>query len=550
VHQLAVQPAGHPKGYRYSPEAAERPVQFIERFCKHHKGEWAGRPLLLEQWEKDLVREAFGWLRPDGTRLYRIAYWEIPRKNGKSELAGGLGLYLLVGDQEPGAEVYASATKKEQARIVWDNAAAMVKASPDLCRFVRVYRNNLHCERLGSKMEPLGADSHTLDGLNPHGNLVDELHAHKDRGVWDVLDTAMGARRQPMTLAITTAGTYDPEAIGWQMHDYAAKVLEGVFEDDSFHAFIASASEGDETEKLLKERPDYYFSEEAQRKANPNFGVSVKPEYLAAQAEKAKREPSFYNTYLRLHLNVWPQQLRRWLSLDDWAAGDLIAPGTDARALAAERERALAGRPCRGGLDLSSKLDLTALVLAFELGAGALELVCRFWLPQARLDEYARQEQTRHFTDWARQGWLAATPGNVVDYAFVREEVLQLARRHQLEELGYDPWGSTQLALQLQEDGINVVEIHQSYKTLSEPSKDLEARVVDGKVRHAGNPVLRYCVSNAVVTSDPVGNIKPDKARASGRIDGVVAAVMALSRLICAPKPGTNVYEARGIRTV
>lgn len=520
---------GAQRGLRFDAEAGERVVRFLEGYCKHHKGEWAGKPLLLEEWQKQLIREAFGWLRADGTRRFRTLYWELPRKQGKSQLASGLGLYLLVADGEGGAEVYSSATKLDQARIVWGTAAAMVKASPDLKRFVKAQRSNLSVERTGSKFEPLGSDSNTLDGLNPHGNIVDELHAHKTRGVWDVLDTAMGARRQPLTIAITTAGTYDPESIGWQMHDYAVKVLEGVFADDGFHAFIAAADEGDD-----------YFSEATQRKANPNFGISLKPEYLAAQAEKAQRQPSFLNEYLRLHLNVWTQQATRWIPLDRWNACEPDLP-EDLRELAAQREGELEGAPCFGGLDLSTKLDLSALVLAFPGQADELHLACRFWLPEATVEARTRKGE-RQWERWVREGWLTATPGDVVDYEFIRAEVNESAKRFKLQELAFDPWGATDLATRLMGDGIPMVECRQGFKTLSEPSKDLEARVVAKKVRHAGNPILRYCISNAVVSTDSAGNIKPDKAKASGRIDGVVAAVMALSRVICAKPSGSGSY--------
>ena len=527
---------GHPRGLRWDPAAGDRPVQFIERYCKHHKGEWAGRPLLLEDWQKENIRQAFGWFRADGTRRFRTAYWEVARKNGKSEIAGGIGLFLTVGDGEPGAEVYASATKKDQARIVWSTAAAMVKASPELKRFVKGYRSNLHVERTGSKFEPLGADSNTLDGLNPHGNIVDELHAHRDRGVWDVLDTAMGARRQPLTLAITTAGTYDPGSIGWQMHDYACKVLEGVFEDDSFHVFIAAADEGAD-----------YFNEATQRQANPNWGVSVKPSYLAEQAEKAKHQPSFFNEYLRLHLNVWcMKQVTRWLPLDRWNECEPELTGGNLRELAIAREKALEGRACFGGLDLSTKLDLCALALVFPDEGDFLDVLCRFWLPEATIEAYSRKGQ-RHYATWAREGWLTPTPGDVIDYEFLRTEVLALSKRFKLQELAYDPWGATQLATQLQGDGLVLVETRQGFKSMSEPSKDLEARVIGRKVRHAGNPVLRFCVSNAVVSRDAAGNIKPDKEKAVQRIDGVVALGMGLSRASCAKAKPPSPYETRGM---
>lgn len=530
---LSLQPGGHPKGFWYDEAAGQWVVDWIEKFCRHEKGEWAGQPLVLSEFQRLQIRVAFGWKRADGTRRFRILYSEEPRKNGKSTRAAALGLYLLVGDKEPGAEVYSSATKKDQARIVWSAAAAMLRKSPELRKYVRAYRNNLHCERLASKFEPLGADSTTLDGLNPHGNIVDELHAHKDRGVWDVLDTAMGARREPMTIAITTAGTYDPDSIGWQTHDYAVKVLEGVIEDDAFFAFIASADEGDDTQRILKERPDYYLSEDAQRTANPNFGVSVKPEYLSTQAAKAVSQPSFYNEYLRLHLNVWTQQVERWLSLQKWAASD--PSGTD-RAQAVAKEEALAGQACWGGLDLSTKLDLTALVLAFPRPGKAVEFVCRFWLPEERV-AFLERKQQRHWAQWAKDGWLATTPGEIIDYDFIEKEVVALSKRYSLQELGYDPHGATQISTSLAGKGVTMVETRQGYLTLSEPSKDFEARIIAAQVRHHGNPVMRYCVSNAVVTKDSAGNIKPDKAKASGRIDGVVAAVMALSRVIVS-KPG------------
>jgi phage terminase large subunit-like protein len=540
---LCRRPGGHPRGLWFDAEAAERPVRFVEDYCTHHKGEWAGKPLLLQDWQKAIIRQAFGWMRADGTRRFRTLYWELPRKQGKSTLAAGLGLYLTMGDREPGAEVYASATKKDQARIVWDEAARTVRKSPKLQRHARAFRNSLHCERLGSKFEPLGADSNTLDGLNPHGNIVDELHAHRDRGVWDVLDTAMGSRRQPVTLAITTAGTYAPESIGWQMHDYACKVLEGVFEDDAFHAFIAAADDPP------KGNEGYYFTEEAQRQANPGWGVSIKPTYLAEQAEKALRQPHFTNEYLRLHLNVWTQQTTRWLSLERWTESDPVPPGMAPRAWALEREEALAGRQCWGGLDLSSKWDLSALVLAFPGAGDEVSLVCRFWLPEGTVEKYARKGQ-RHYEQWAREGWLTTTPGDVVDYEFIRSEVHALAKRYAIQEIAFDRWGAQDVSNRLTSDGAQLVEYGQGHRSMSEPSKDLEARVISRKVRHAGNPILRFCVANAVVTTDSAGNIKPDKSKAADRIDGVVATVMALGRIIASSggDGGPSVYEERGIR--
>lgn len=530
---LARQPGGHPRGLVWVPEAGERVIKFVEGYCCHHKGEWAGKPLLLEDWQKDALRQAFGWYRKDGLRRFRTLYLEVPRKNGKSEIAGAVGLYLVLGDGEPGAEVYSSATKKDQAKIVWGVAAAMVRRSRRLRKWVTPYKNSLHIERNESSFAPLGADSKTLDGLNPHGNIIDELHAHRDRSVWDVLDTAMGARRQPMTIAITTAGTFAPESIGWEMHDYACKVLENYFEDDGFFALIYAADEDDD-----------HFSERTHRKANPNYGVSVKPEYLSAQSEKAKRQPSFLNEYLRLHLNVWTQNVTRWLSMTDWAECEPGSDITHARALVDARETSLMGQSCWAGVDLSSKLDLTALVLTFPKPDNVLDVVCRFWLPEETVKAYTRKGM-RHYETWAREGWLTATPGSVIDYDFIRQQILQLSTKYHITQVAYDPWSATQLATQLQGEGMTVVEMRQGFKTMSEPSKDLAARVAAHKVRHANNPVLRFCASNAVVVSDPAENIRPDKGNSRGRIDGVVALIMGLGRASSSPTTGRSYLETQ-----
>jgi phage terminase large subunit-like protein len=504
----------HPKGYWFDQEAGERVVTFIEKYCRHTKGEWAGTLIEFEPWQRQVHMAAFGWRRPDGSRRYRILYIEIPRKNAKSTTAAADGLYLLVGDQEPGAEVYSSATKKDQARIVHDAATQMVKASPELGKWVKAYRNNLSCGRLNAKFEPLGADSNTLDGLNPHGNIVDELHAHRDRGVWDVLDTAMGARRQPMTIAITTAGIYEPESIGWQMHEHATNVLEGVLEDDGFFAFIAAADEGDD-----------WTDPETWRKANPNIDVSIREEYLSQQCEKAKAQPAFLNTFLRLHLNRWTQQRDRWISMEHWNASD---PESLSRADAAAREASWRGKVAFGGLDLSSKIDITTLQLLVPLERGMVGLVSRFWCPEATIMERSMRDRVP-YDAWVRDGWLTSTPGNVVDYDFIEAEAKALMQSFQLRELGFDPWNATQTATHLTDAGLTMVEVRQGYRSLSEPSKELEKLVMARKVLHGGHPILRWMANNVTKTEDPGGNIKPDKSTSSGKIDGIVAMIIALS---------------------
>ncbi|HEX9193117.1 MAG TPA: terminase TerL endonuclease subunit [Burkholderiales bacterium] len=524
----------HPRGLWFNHAEGQRTVRFIEGMCRHSKGEWAGRLIHLEPIQRDTLTTIFGWMRADGTRRFRIAWIEWPRKNTKSTTAAGVGLYLLVGDGEPGAEVYSTATKKDQAKIVHDAATAMVKASPELKRFLRPLRNNISCARLGSKFEPLGADSERLDGLNAHGHIPDEVHAHKDRGIWDVVETSKGARRQPLTFAITTAGVYDPEAIGWEMHDYACKVLEGAIEDDAFFALICAADEGDDWQQ-----PATWY------KANPLLGVSIKESYIAEQCEAAKTRPSFLNTFLRLHLNIWTQQLTRWIAMEAWNACT-AAPAP----FGAERD-------CYGGLDLSTKLDATAFALVAPADDGWFDCLFRFWVPEALAEQRERKRLAPSYADWIRRGFLRATPGNVIDYDFVERDILELARTVRLREIGYDPWNATQTAVRLQralnpsnvKTGFQMVEMRQGMQTLSEPAKEFEKLVVAGKLRHGGDPVMRWMVANVTTRSDANGNIAPDKSNSTGKIDGVLAVIMALGRAIVRKKTASK-YETDGLVAV
>jgi phage terminase large subunit-like protein len=510
----------HPKGLWFDLEAGERVIQFVEGYCCHFEGEWAGQPLVLEEWQRFVRRCVYGWKRPDGSRRFRISYQEVPRKNGKSTSVAADADYLTFGDNEPGAQVYATATKEDQAKIVWNAGREMVRKSPKLRRFATLRQKSVVCDRLGSSFKPLGSDSFTLDGLNPHGHVCDELHAHKTRGMWDVMITAMGARRQPLTSVITTAGIYEPESIGWIQHEHAIKVLDGVIEDDEFFAIIFCADEDAD-----------WTAEATWRTANPNYGVSVKPEYLAAQCRTAQTQPSFQNTFLRLHLNRWTQQRDRWIDIGKWNACDEDCGREGMMA----REAALAGASAFGGLDLSTKLDITALVLVFP---ETWDLVCRFFVPAENVMERVRRDRVP-YDAWIRDGWLIETPGNVIDYAFIRAEAKRLAERYNVREWAYDPWNAMETAVELQgAEGFQMVEVRQGYRSLSEASKKFEELVVSSRWRHGGHPVLRWMVSNVAVREDPNGNIAPEKPKLHTglRIDGVAAAINALSRVIVAPE--------------
>jgi phage terminase large subunit-like protein len=500
----------HPKGFWFDADAGERVTTFIESYCRHFEGEWAGLPLVLAEWQRDINRAVFGWMRADGSRRFRTVYIEIPRKNGKSTWAGGVGLYLTIADGEAGAQVYVTASKKDQAKIVWGAAAKMVKRSSKLQRFASAWKTAIACDRLGSTMAPLGANSETQDGFNAHAQLVDEMHAHKNRHVYDVVATSMGARRQPLNWIITTSGIFDPESIGWEFHERAMHVLNGVIEDDALFVFIAGADPKDD-----------WTDPATWEKANPNLGISVKREYMAEQCARAQTTPSFLNTFKRYHLDLWTQQRDTWIPIEKWDACGRIVDVA-----------ALAGKRCCGGLDLSSNLDITALVLAFPDGEW-MDFLFWFFCPEETIQKRSKEDRVP-YDAWTRDGWMTPTPGNVVDYGFIEAKAIELAGVHQLAELAYDPWNATQAATNLGEKGLTMVEFRQGYGSLSEPSKHFESLVTAGRVGHrttkGANPVMRWMIANAAVRHDPADNIKPDKSATKGRIDGVVAAVMATGR--------------------
>lgn len=495
----------------FDEDAAERAVFFFARFLKHQKGELAGQPLALDEWQADeIIRPMFGWKRPDGTRRYRTVYVEIPRKNGKTTIAAGIGLYLLFADKEQGAEIYSAAADRDQAAIAFDLARSMVEAEPALKQQAKVYRRSIVAERTGSSYKVLSADARSKHGFNAHGIIFDEVHAQPNRELYDVLHTSTGARRQPVEFLITTAGVYEPESIAWQLHDYASKVRDGSIEDPTFLPVIYGAPVNAD-----------YRDPAVQAAANPGIGVSVKADYLLAEAKRAEEEPSYENTYRRLHLNQWTQQVTRWIRIEKWEAckGDLPD---------------LVGRKCFPALDLSTTTDITALVLTFppiEQGDPYI-LLPFFWCPEETVMKASRRDRVP-YDAWVRDEHMVATPGNVVDYAYIRQAVNDLSQVYDFGPVAYDPWNATQLATQLgEEDGIDMVEFRQGMISMNEPAKEFERLIVAGKILHPDNPVLNWMAANVAVRSDAAGNIKPDKDRSTGRIDGVVASIMGVGMAI------------------
>lgn len=507
--------------YYFDEETATWASDFFPKMLKHSKGEWAGKPLVLEPWQMFIIGSLFGWKRlEDDMRRFRVAYVEVPRKNGKSTIVAGLGLLLAFFDDEPGAEVYAAATKREQAKIVWGEAYRMVLASPNIRRRVRALKANLHDPLSASKFEPLGADVDGMDGLNISGAIVDELHAHRTRRMWDVIETATGSRRQPLTVTVTTAG-YDRQSVCWEQHDYGAKVLDRVIDDETVFVYIATIDEGDD-----------WADPEVWAKANPNLGVSVKLDDLERKCEKAKQVPGEQNAFLRLHLDIWTQQDTRWLDVDLW----------DENAGAVDTE-ALRGRECWAGLDLSSVLDITALELWFPEEGGGGKALSYFWVPGENMLERERKDRVP-YSLWQRQGFLAATEGNVVDYEAIRLKVSELGAMFDIQEIAIDRWNSTQLQTQLRGDGFEVVEFGQGFAAMTAPTKELQKLLLERKVQHGGNPVLRWMAANVAVEQDPAGNLKPSKAKSTERIDGIVALIMAIGQAMTSPDQPSEVFFA------
>ena len=503
--------AGPKRGLSWHPKLAEF-VFGVFGYLKHSKGEYGGKPFVLSPWQKFVVGSVFGWKRKDGTRRFRVVYEEVPRKNGKSTKLAAVGIYCLTADGEPGAEVYAAATRREQARIIFSEAQNMVRKSADLLDIVTVYRMNMNVPSTFSKFEPLSSDDRTLDGLNPHCVLVDELHAHKSRSLLDVLDTALGARRQPLLWEITTAGDDDPESVYTSEHEYARQVVTGAMSDDNLFVYIATIDEGDD-----------WTDPKAWAKANPGLGVSVKFDDLKRQADKARRNPAAQAAFKRLRLNVRGGSANREIDMEVWRK-NTEAPIDVAK---------LHGRTCYGGLDLASKIDIAAWVKIFPPAEGESrwQIVPRFWMPADSI--IAREERDRvPFRRWAEEGWIETTEGNVIDHSEIQSAIADDAALFHVAGVAFDPWNATQLSVKLNEEGVPMHEFVQGFRSYNEPMKEFLAMLLQGRFEHGGNPVLTWMAANLKGITDKNENKMPSKKHSTARIDGISATIMAMGRAL------------------
>jgi phage terminase large subunit-like protein len=481
--------------------AADIAVRFFEENLTHSKGELGGKAFVLEQWQKDYVGKLFGTMSGD-VRQYRTSLLAIPRKNGKSTLCAGIALKLMF-DGEPGAEIYSCAADRDQARLVFEMAKVCVENSPKLRSRLRVFRNSIVREDTHTTYKALSAEAFTKHGLNAHGIIFDELHAQPDRELWDVMTTSTGARRQPLCVAITTAG-YDRKSICWELWRYAIAVRDGGIKDPTFLPAIYAADAADD-----------WTAEDTWRKANPNLGVSVKLDDLRVRCKRAQDMPTEENTFKRLHLNMWTEQDTRFLQMSHWAQGDKPCPVM------------LDGRECFAGLDLATTYDTTCFCMLFQLDDGTFWVEPHFWIPEENMRDRVKRDRVPYDV-WAKAGKLHLTPGNVTDFDQVRADIVALSKKYNIRQVAIDRWNAHQITGQLQGDGINVLGFGQGYGSMSSPTAALEAAVVGGKLLHGGHPVLAWQASNVAVQSDHQGNKKPSKAKSTERIDGIVALIMAL----------------------
>lgn len=512
----------------YDKSAADYAVAFIENLC-HTKGTWAGKPFELIDWQEQIIRDLFGTLKPNGYRQFNTAYIEIPKKQGKSELAAAVALLLTCGDGEERAEVYGCAADRQQAAIVFDVAADMVRMCPALSKRVKILasQKRLIYTPTNSFYQVLSAEAYSKHGFNIHGVVFDELHTQPNRKLFDVMTKGSGdARMQPLYFLITTAGT-DTHSICYETHQKAKDIIEGRKIDPTFYPVIYGADESDD-----------WTNPKVWKKANPSLDITVGIDKVKAACESAKQNPGEENAFRQLRLNQWVKQAVRWMPMEKW---DKCAFAVD--------EDELEGRVCYGGLDLSSTTDITAFVLVFPPldEEDKYIILPYFWIPEDNLTLRVNRDHVPYDV-WERQGYLQTTEGNVVHYGFIEQFVERLGERFNIREIAFDRWGAVQMVQNLEGMGFTVVPFGQGFKDMSPPTKELMKLVLEQKIAHGGHPVLRWNMDNIYIRTDPAGNIKADKEKSTEKIDGAVATIMALDRAIrCGNDHGASVYDERGI---
>lgn len=512
----------------YSKKAADYAVNFIE-CLSHTKGTWAGKQFELIDWQERIIRDLFGVIKPNGYRQFNTAYIEIPKKNGKSELAAAVALLLTCGDGEERAEVYGCAADRQQASIVFEVAADMVRMCPALSKRVKILasQKRIIYTPTNSFYQVLSAEAYSKHGFNIHGVVFDELHTQPNRKLFDVMTKGSGdARMQPLYFLITTAGT-DTHSICYEQHQKAKDILEGRKHDPTFYPVIYGAEDDED-----------WTDPEVWKKANPSLGETIGMDKVVTACNSAKENPGEENSFRQLRLNQWVKQSIRWMPMQKW---DLCNFSVS--------EKQLEGRVCYGGLDLSSTTDITAFVLVFPPvdEEDKYSILPYFWLPEETLDLRVRRDHVP-YDIWQRQGFLITTEGNVVHYGFIENFIDELGQRFYIKEIAFDRWGAVQMSQNLEGLGFTMVQFGQGYKDMSPPTKELMRLVLNQQIAHGGHPVLRWMMDNIFIKTDPAGNIKPDKEKSTEKIDGAVATIMALDRAIrCGAETAESIYDERDL---
>ena len=511
----------------YDERKADRAVNFIQNLC-HTKGRWAGEKFILLPWQEQIVRDLFGIVRKDDKRQFLTAYIEVPKKQGKSELAAAIALYLLYADGEASAEVYGAACDRSQASIVFDVARQMVEMSPALLRRSKImtagkrivnYRNS-------GFYQVLSAETGTKHGLNVSGLVFDEIHAQPNRKLYDVLTKGSGdAREQPLFFIITTAGT-DKQSICYELHSKSLDIKAGKKNDPTFYPVVYGLTEDED----WNDEANWY-------KANPSLGHTIGIDRVREAYKDALDNPAEENVFKQLRLNIWTSSSVAWIPEHIYNRGNEDID-----------MEALLGRECYAGLDLSSTSDITALALVFPPRDSDEKYMVLpfFWLPEDTLELRCRRDHVLYDV-WKRQGYINTTEGNVIHYGFIEAFIEDLGTKYHILEIAYDRWNATQMVQNLEDEGFIMVPFGQGFKDMSPPSKELYKLLMEGSMVHGGNPVLKWMAGNVVMRQDPAGNIKPDKERSVEKIDGIVATIMGLDRCIRHEGNQSSVYDERGL---
>lgn len=508
----------------WSPEHAQKAVSFFEDCLSHTKGPVAGKPFALEPWQAAVNATMYGWLRPDGTRRFRKSYRTVPRKNGKTTWTAGEALFVMLTDGEARGENYCAGADREQASLAFATAAAMLRENPDLIKACKVVDSQKRIIYRDSFLRAIPANEEASHGFDISFLCGDELHAWPHRRMYDVLMTGMGARPQPVCIWITTAG-HDRESVCYKEYKYAKGVRDGKIDDPYYLPVIYEAEEKDDWQD-----PDVW------KKANPNFGVSLREDYMQAECKRAINEPSYQNTFRRLHCNQWTSQKSRWLLMDKWR--ECKTTQTDFEP----------GTPVYAGVDLSATTDLTCVSLVSRNADGGFKVRPHFWIPEYRMQEIEKRDRVPYST-WEKQGHLTVIPGYRIDQGYIEKYILDAMNSHiNLRYVGFDPWCAEMLSMRLEAAGVPMVKVRQGAATLSAPSKELEACVLSGTLDHGDNPVLAAHAENVEVQTDANSNIRPVRPPfASGRkIDGIVASVMGIACCLAAAQSTGSIYESRG----